>query len=81
MTLDTTGLLCPLPLIRAQDFAKELAPGSNFLLLASDPGVYYDIPAWCRMHGHEIVRVEESSQENVIQMWIRTAETTNHTRE
>ncbi|MXW07309.1 MAG: sulfurtransferase TusA family protein [Gammaproteobacteria bacterium] len=81
MTLDTTGLLCPLPLIRAQDLAKGLAPGSSFLLLASDPGVYYDIPAWCRMHGHEIIRVEELSQENVIQMWIRTAEATNRINE
>ncbi|MXZ55132.1 MAG: sulfurtransferase TusA family protein [Gammaproteobacteria bacterium] len=81
MTLDTTGLLCPLPLIRAQDLAKELAPGSSFLLLASDPGVYYDIPAWCRMHGHEMFQVEESSQENVIQMWIKTAETTSRSSE
>lgn len=72
-TLDTTGLLCPIPLIRAHEFASELAPGTQFLLLASDPGVYYDIPAWCRMHGHELVSVEEAQSECVIQMWIRTA--------
>ena len=75
-TLDTTGLLCPLPLIRAQDYANELAPGTSFLLVASDPGVYFDIPAWCRMHGHELFRVEEAKQDSVIQMWIRTADTT-----
>ncbi|MXZ44837.1 MAG: sulfurtransferase TusA family protein [Gammaproteobacteria bacterium] len=72
-TLDTIGLLCPIPLIRAQDFVRELAPGTKFLLLASDPGVYYDIPAWCRMHGHELVSVEETQSECVIQMWIQTA--------
>lgn len=59
-------------MIRAQDFAKKLAPGTKFLLIASDPGVYHDIPVWCRMHGHEVVRTKESS-DCVIHLWIQTA--------
>ena len=29
---------------------------------ATDPGVKHDIPAWCRVHGHEVLSVEEESE-------------------
>lgn len=53
--LDTRGLLCPLPVIRTQDAIGQLAPGDILTVLASDPGALHDIPAWCRVHGHEVV--------------------------
>ncbi len=52
--LDVTGLLCPLPVIRTQDAIKHLAPGQHLHVIASDPGTLHDIPAWCRVHGHQI---------------------------
>jgi tRNA 2-thiouridine synthesizing protein A len=33
----------------------RLAPGTLFTLIASDPGVPEDLPAWCRMTGHQLV--------------------------
>ena len=33
-----------------------LAPGSIFRLLAHDPAAREDLPAWCRMTGHTLVR-------------------------
>ncbi len=69
--VDATGTLCPIPLIRAQDFVRSVKPGDKFALLANDPGVHQDIPAWCRMHGHEIVSTSENC--HVIRMVIRTA--------
>ena len=33
----------------------ELAPGAIFLLTARDSGAREDLPAWCRMTGHELV--------------------------
>ena len=37
---------------------QELRPGDVFLLVALDPGAPEDIPAWCRMTRHRLVRVE-----------------------
>ncbi len=54
-TLDTKGLLCPLPVIRTQDRIRSLQSGDLLMVVATDPGVMYDIPSWCRIHGHELV--------------------------
>lgn len=56
--LDTRGLLCPLPVIRTQNAVAHLAPGDTLIVLASDPGALHDIPAWCRVHGHEVVATQ-----------------------
>ena len=61
--VDATGKLCPMPLILAQEFASRAAVGTEFVLVATDPGVHEDIPAWCRMHGHHIVSTNESDTE------------------
>lgn len=61
-TLDARGLLCPLPVIRTQDRMCDLAAGATLEVLATDPGVLEDIPAWCRVHGHEVVEMEEEDE-------------------
>lgn len=33
-----------------------LPSGAVFKLIASDPGVPEDLPAWCRMTGHRLLR-------------------------
>ena len=53
--LDTQGLLCPMPVIKTQNKIKELAIGDTLEVLASDPGVMHDIPAWCRINGHTVL--------------------------
>lgn len=55
--LDARYLLCPMPVIRAQNRIAELAPGDTLEVHATDPGALHDIPAWCRIHGHEILTV------------------------
>lgn len=57
-TLDVKGLLCPLPVIRTQDLVKTLPPGSLLSVLATDPGVLEDLPAWCRVHGHDLLEAK-----------------------
>jgi len=54
-TLDARNLLCPLPVIRTQDRVKTLSDGDVLEVVATDPGVLQDIPAWCRVHGHRVV--------------------------
>ena len=36
--LDATGLLCPLPVLKARRALKPLAPGGVLEVLATDPG-------------------------------------------
>jgi tRNA 2-thiouridine synthesizing protein A len=37
---------------------RELRPGALLKLTATDLGAPHDIPAWCRMTGHALVRAE-----------------------
>lgn len=61
--LDVRGLLCPLPVIRAQDRVAGLAPGALLDVLATDPGTLHDVPAWCRVHGHQLVETQRCGGE------------------
>ena len=61
--LDARGLLCPLPVIRTQDCVKGLPTGTVLEVLATDPGVLHDIPAWCRVHGHELLDTQREGRE------------------
>lgn len=61
--LDARRLLCPLPVIRTQNAVKKLQKGEELLVIATDPGVMQDIPAWCRVHGHQVVSAEKHDNE------------------
>lgn len=61
--LDTRGLLCPLPVIRTQDAIRQLQPGEELTISASDPGTMHDIPAWVRVHGHKLISAEPEGRE------------------
>lgn len=51
-TLDTIGLNCPLPVIKAEKALDEMASGETLLFLASDPLAAIDIPNMCNKAGH-----------------------------
>ncbi len=61
--LDVRNLLCPLPVIRLQDRIKITEVGASIRVMCTDPGVKHDIPAWCRIHGHEVVTMNEQDRE------------------
>ena len=50
--LDATGLLCPLPVLRANRALKGLPIGARLKVRASDPAAKSDFPAYCRTTGH-----------------------------
>lgn len=64
--LDARRLLCPMPLIRLQDFVTGVPDGDLIEVRCTDPGTRSDIPAWCRINGHQLVAIEEQSDEIVI---------------
>ena len=61
--LDARNMLCPLPVIKAQDRAAELQAGDILEVICTDPGALNDIPAWCRINGHEVVGTAQSEDE------------------
>ena len=61
--LDTRRLLCPMPVIKTQNLIATLKAGDVVHVRASDPGVLHDIPAWCRIHGHEVVSIGQTEGE------------------
>ena len=70
-TLDARGLLCPLPVIRTQDRIADLEQGALLDVYATDPGTMQDIPAWCRVHGHEVVETARDGREIRIRVKVK----------
>lgn len=61
--LDARNVLCPLPVIRTQNMVLTLPPGDTLDVSCTDPGALCDIPAWCRINGHEIVEARVTDPE------------------
>ncbi len=65
-SLDARNMLCPMPVIKAQNRVVELEPGDILDVVCTDPGAMNDIPAWCRINGHEVVDSREEGDEVVV---------------
>lgn len=57
-TLDATGLLCPLPVLKARKRLQALASGETLTILADDPAAIVDVPHFCGETGHILVSNE-----------------------
>src|SRR5437660_3493298 len=57
--LDATGLLCPLPVLKARRALKPLAPGAVLEVLATDPGAVKDFEHFCATTGCELLDASE----------------------
>lgn len=47
-TIDTSGRLCPFPIVETARVIKELPDGAVLLVIATDPGIALDMPLWCK---------------------------------
>jgi tRNA 2-thiouridine synthesizing protein A len=54
--LDTRGLSCPLPVLKARKRLMAMAPGERLTVLATDPKAPGDFRLWCEETGHRLVR-------------------------
>jgi tRNA 2-thiouridine synthesizing protein A len=57
--LDTKGLNCPLPILRAKKALKDVPVGGTLHILATDPGAVKDFEAFCRTTGNELLESKE----------------------
>ena len=60
-TVDALGLLCPLPIVRTARALNRRPAGTIVELLADDPGIVEDLPAWCGAMGHELLGMTEAA--------------------
>jgi tRNA 2-thiouridine synthesizing protein A len=59
--LDTSGLNCPLPVLKARKALSGMATGERLHLIATDIGANKDIPAFCKMTGNPLIEANEQN--------------------
>ena len=60
-TLDTKGLNCPIPIMKAKKAINALNAGETLEVLATDPGAVRDFEAFSRATGNTLL---ESAEED-----------------
>ncbi len=53
--IDTRGLNCPLPILRAKKALADMASGQVLKILATDPGSMRDFQAFAKQTGNELL--------------------------
>lgn len=69
--LDCYGLLCPMPIIQTAVKIKGMKVGEILEVTSTDEGIRGDMPAWCKMTGHEFLGLEEEA--GVYRVYVRKA--------
>lgn len=54
-TLDTSGLSCPMPVVKTKKAMKDLEIGEILEMISTDPGSIPDMEAWARQTKHDLV--------------------------
>ncbi len=67
--IDTRGLNCPLPILKAKKALAELRSGEVLKVLATDPGSVRDFQAFARQTGNELV--EQTNDEGDFVHYLR----------
>lgn len=57
--LDTSGLNCPLPILRAKKSLASLDAGQVLHIIATDPGSIKDFEAFAKQTGNELTESRE----------------------
>ena len=61
--LDTRGLNCPLPILKAKKALAEMESGQLLKVVATDPGSMRDFQAFARQTGNELVEQNQAGDE------------------
>lgn len=61
--LDTRGLNCPLPILKAKKALADMRSGEVLKIVATDPGSMRDFQAFARQTGNELVEQESLGDE------------------
>ena len=61
--LDTRGLNCPLPILKAKKALADMRSGEVLKVVATDPGSMRDFQAFARQTGNELVEQTSGNDE------------------
>ena len=61
-TIDAVGLFCPMPIVRLKKEMEQVERNQVVELLADDPGVMEDVPAWCKDTGNHCLLIEKNEE-------------------
>lgn len=73
-TLDTSGLLCPEPVMMLHNKIRDVAVGDIVEVIATDPSTERDIPKFCAFLGHILMDKKERNKKYYY--YIQKAEST-----
>ena len=59
--LDATGLLCPLPVLKARRALRAVPAGGILRVLATDPGAVKDFEHFCQTTGCQLIETSEEA--------------------
>lgn len=71
IALDTSGLKCPLPVLKAKKALKSMEAGETLKVIATDPGAVADFAHFCEATGDELLVSDET--DGVLTFVIRKA--------
>jgi TusA-related sulfurtransferase len=63
--LDTRGMNCPLPILKAKKALAEMSSGDVLKVVATDPGSVRDFQAFARQTGNELIGQTSANDEYV----------------
>jgi tRNA 2-thiouridine synthesizing protein A len=61
--IDTRGLNCPLPILKAKKALADMRSGEVLKVVATDPGSMRDFQAFARQTGNELVEQASADDE------------------
>ena len=59
--MDASGLLCPLPVLKARKRLQGMAPGEVLRLITTDPAAVIDVPHFCNESGHVLISCSDQT--------------------
>ena len=72
-TVDALGTWCPVPIQLLASVTARVPSGTVVELLADDPLIEVDLPAWCHDEGHTLVATTRDPDDHaVIRSLVRT---------
>ena len=61
--LDTRGLNCPLPILKAKKALADMSSGQTLKVVATDPGSVPDFQGWAKTAKHALLREQRTEKD------------------
>lgn len=62
LTVDAVGLFCPMPVVKLKLELENVTPHQVVKLLADDPGILEDLPAWCKETNNKLLSIDKNGE-------------------